>query len=168
MKKNLFILAVATLLMVGCDKGADTAVIDPNEIRVEASMQSRASATTFEIGDKMALYAVEYNGEEVADIQVGGNFINGEALTYNGTAWAGERTLYWSENPCDFYGIYPYQEPNSMTNFLFELHNAESPFVQPLRDIVKFHLVTLDAWQNKAFRLRKLLDNCSGLRFIGK
>ena len=128
MKKNLFILAVATLLMVGCDKGADTAVIDPNEIRVEASMQSRASATTFEIGDKMALYAVEYNGEEVADIQVGGNFINGEALTYNGTAWAGERTLYWSENPCDFYGIYPYQEPNSMTNFLFELPtNQNSP-----------------------------------------
>ncbi len=122
MKKNIFILAVATLLMLGCNKGVDTSVINPNEIRVEASVkQTRAAGTSFEIGDKMGLYAVEYNGDEVASLQVAGNFINNEALTYNGSAWTGGRTLYWSDKPCDFYGIYPYQEPATVSEYLFDL-----------------------------------------------
>ena len=122
MKKNIFILAVATLLMLGCNKGVDTSVINPNEIRVEASVkQTRAAGTSFEIGDKMGLYAVEYNGDEVASLQVAGNFINNEALIYNGSAWAGGRTLYWSDKPCDFYGIYPYQEPATVSEYLFDL-----------------------------------------------
>ena len=122
MKKNIFILAVATLLMLGCNKGVDTSVINPNEIRVEASVkQTRAAGTSFEIGDKMGLYAVEYNGDEVASLQVAGNFINNEALTYNGSAWVGARTLYWSDKPCDFYGIYPYQEPATVSEYLFDL-----------------------------------------------
>lgn len=129
MKKIFGILAVATLLMVSCENDADTSIINPNEIRVEASIkQTRASATSFEIGDKMGLYAVEYNGDEVASLQVSGNFINNEALTYNGSAWMGARTLYWSENPCDFYAIYPYQEPATMSEYLFDLPtNQNSP-----------------------------------------
>ncbi len=122
MKKNIFILAVATLLMVGCENDTDTSVIHPNEIRVEASVkQTRAAGTSFEIGDKMGLYAVEYNGDNVAELQVAGNFINNEPLTYNGTAWAGGRTLYWSENPCDFYAIYPCQKPATVSEYLFDL-----------------------------------------------
>ena len=129
MKKNIFILAVATLLMLGCNKGVDTSVINPDEIRVEASVkQTRAAGTSFEIGDKMGLYAVEYNGDEVASLQVAGNFINNEALIYNGSAWAGGRTLYWSDKPCDFYGIYPYQEPATVSEYLFDLPtNQNSP-----------------------------------------
>lgn len=122
MKKIFGIFAVATLLMVGCENENDFAQYNPDEIRVEASVkQTRASGTSFEIGDKMGLYAVEYNGDEVAEIQVAGNFINNEPLTYNGSAWAGSRTLYWSENPCDFYGIYPYQEPATVSEYLFDL-----------------------------------------------
>lgn len=122
MKKIFGFLAVATLLMLGCNKGVDTSVINPDEIRVEASVkQTRAAGTSFEIGDKMGLYAVEYNGDEVASLQVAGNFINNEALIYNGSAWAGGRTLYWSDKPCDFYGIYPYQEPATVSEYLFDL-----------------------------------------------
>ena len=69
----------------------------------------------------MGLYAVEYNGDEVASLQVAGNFINNEPLTYDGTVWAGGRTLYWSENPCDFYAIYPYQEVETVSEYLFDL-----------------------------------------------
>ena len=56
MKKIFNILAVATLLMVGCDKnvGEESVVKHtPNEIRIEAEINNtRASATSFEIGDK--------------------------------------------------------------------------------------------------------------------
>lgn len=122
MRKNILSLTIATLLMVGCDKVVDTSVITSNEIRVEASMkQTRASGTSFDIGDKMGLYAVEYTGDEVASLQVAGNFINNEALTYDGSVWSGDRTLYWSGKPCDFYGIYPYQELTTVSEYLFDL-----------------------------------------------
>lgn len=122
MKKIFGMLAVATLLMVGCENENNFAQYNSDEIRVEASVkQTRASGTSFEIGDNMGLYAVEYSGDEVAELQVAGNFINNEPLTYNGSAWAGGRTLYWSENPCDFYGIYPYQEPTTVSEYLFDL-----------------------------------------------
>lgn len=122
MRKNILSLTIATLLMVGCDKVVDTSVVTSNEIRVEASIkQTRASGTSFDIGDKMGLYAVEYNGDEAASLQVAGNFINNEALTYDGSVWSGDRTLYWSGKPCDFYGIYPYQELTTVSEYLFDL-----------------------------------------------
>lgn len=125
MKKIFNILAVATLLMVACDKnvGEESVVKhNPDEIRIETEIRNtRASATSFEMGDKMGLYAVEYNGDEVASLQVAGNYINNEALTYDGFAWVGDRTLFWSEKPCDFYGIYPYQEPATVSEYLFDL-----------------------------------------------
>ena len=90
MKKNLFILSVATLLMVGCDSINSIDSINPDEIRIVAKVDStRATATSFEEGDKIALYAVEYDGDSVAELQVAGNFINNEALTYNASAWVG-------------------------------------------------------------------------------
>lgn len=125
MKKIFNILAVATLLMVGCDKnvGEESVVKHtPNEIRIEAEINNtRASATSFEIGDKMSLYAVEYSGDEVAKLQVSGNYINNEPMTYDGTSWVGNRTLYWSESPCDFYAIYPYQYPETVSEYIFDL-----------------------------------------------
>ena len=73
MKKNLFILSVATLLMVGCDSSNTLENINPNEIRIVAKVDStRATATAFEEGDKIALYAVEYDGDSVAELQVAG------------------------------------------------------------------------------------------------
>ena len=42
-------------------------------------------------------------------LQIGGNFLNNEKLTYNGSTWTASRTLYWSEKACDFYSVYPYQ-----------------------------------------------------------
>ena len=125
MKKIFSIIAVATLMTMGCDKNIDVESgekYNPNEIRIEAEINNtRASATSFEIGDKMSLYAVEYSGDEVAKLQVSGNYLNNELMTYDGTSWIGNRPLYWSENHCDFYAVYPYQQPETVTNYLFDL-----------------------------------------------
>ena len=125
MKKIFSIIAVATLLAMGCDKNIDVESgekYNPNEIRIEASLGgTRATLTNFEAGDQMSLYAVEYSGDEVAKLQVSGNYINNELMTYDGTSWIGNRPLYWSENHCDFYAVYPYQQPETVTNYLFDL-----------------------------------------------
>ena len=128
MKKSIFILAVATLLMASCDKGTEVS-FDPNEIRVVATINNtRASSTSFEIGDKMGIYAVEYTGDEVAKLQVAGNYINNEPMVYDGKEWRGERALYWPKSHCDFYAIYPYQQPKTVSQYIFHLPlNQNSP-----------------------------------------
>lgn len=126
MKKNILFLAVASLLLVACDnQSLDNQY--PNEIRINASLgETRATLSNFEPGDKMSLYAVEYNGEEVAEVQTAGNYINNEEMTYDGSEWSSARTLYWSENPCDFYGFYPYRPTGSMKDVYFEVAADQS------------------------------------------
>ena len=126
MKKSIFILSVATLLMAACDKEMamnNAPQSDNNAIRVEASLGSdtRATATAFEEGDVIGLYAVEYVDGNVAELQLGGNYLNNEKLVKTNGEWVPARPLYWSENPCDFYGIYPYQNLTGVKNILFDL-----------------------------------------------
>ena len=42
-------------------------------------------------------------------------------MLYDGVQWKGERPLFWSKTHCDFYGVYPYQEPQTVTNYLFDI-----------------------------------------------
>ena len=126
MKKSIFILSVATLLMAGCDKEMaveQTPVAEDNQICIEASLGSgtRATATAFEDGDTIGLYAVEYNGDEALSLQLGGNYLNNEAVTKVDGVWTPARPIYWSENPCDFYGIYPYQQLKGVKDITFDL-----------------------------------------------
>ena len=117
-------IAMAALLLgaVACQKESNIAQYDPSQIYVEASVKNtRLSGTTFEAGDRMSLYAVEYSGEDVAKLQVAGNYINNEPMLYDGAQWKGERALFWSKTHCDFYGVYPYQEPQTVTNYLFDI-----------------------------------------------
>ncbi|MBO5894460.1 MAG: fimbrillin family protein [Alistipes sp.] len=124
--KRIISLAVVALAAVACNKEAGE-VVKPvagsNEIRVEASMPgaTRATMTQFEAGDVMGLYAVEYDGDSVAPLQLGGNFINNEAMTFDGAKWNPAHTLYWGENACDFYGIYPYQQLAGVKDVIFEV-----------------------------------------------
>jgi hypothetical protein len=125
MKKSIFILSVATLLMAGCN--SEVEIQNPNEIRINASLgASRATLTNFEVGDKMSLYAVEYNDQSAAEVQTVGNYINNEQMSYNGTEWKSNRKLYWSEKPCDFYGFYPYQQSGPMKDLYFEVATDQS------------------------------------------
>ena len=129
MKKNirLIIITLSLLALAGCDK-ADRPGTDCREISFEVSLPAtRATASAFESGDQLSLFAVEYDGENVAPVQVGGNFINNEALTFDGSKWTAARTLYWSENPCDFYGFYPYQSNlTSVDEYPFEISTDQS------------------------------------------
>ena len=83
--------------------------VKSDEIQFVCSMPgTKVSSTLFEIGDKVSIWAVEQPGSETLPLQIGGNYLNNEMVSYNGTVWSSARTLYWSESPCDFYGVYPY------------------------------------------------------------
>lgn len=128
MKKIIFALSI--LALAACSKEQAPVAANSDEIKFNISMPSsvafksatKATTTDFENGDAISLYAVEYNGEQAMPLQVGGNFLNNEKLTYNGSDWAGTRTLYWSEKPCDFYAFYPYQPSiGSMEEYPFSV-----------------------------------------------
>lgn len=124
MKKIIF--AVLAILVVGCSNNEALEDSNNREIKVVAELNSRATMTAFETGDRMSLFAVEYVGNDVKPMQVGGNYLNNEEMVYDGAKWASNRTLYWSESACDFYGIYPYQDIQSVDNVLFEVKTDQS------------------------------------------
>ena len=123
MKKYIALVLVATVA-IGCNN--DEVEFNPNEIEVVASMPTRATLSSFEVGDKMSLYAVEYDGEIVPEVQTAGNYLNNEPMTYDGIKWSSGRALYWSEKPCDFYGFYPYQPTTAMCNVLFNIKTDQT------------------------------------------
>ena len=117
--KNSIFLITAFAALVSCHKG-EIPVSD--EIRFELNMPAtKATANAFEVGDEVALFAVEHNGEETPELQIGGNHINNERLTFDGTEWIAGRKLYWSDKPCDFYALYPYTDLASIDEHYFEI-----------------------------------------------
>ena len=125
MKKNI-LFAISVLALVSCSKQD----LSPDEIRFNITMPedctvkagTRATATSFENGDAVSLYAVEYRGADKMPLQIGGNYLNNEKLTFDGGLWTSARTLYWSESACDFYALYPYQTSiGSIENFPFSV-----------------------------------------------
>lgn len=125
MKKNILILAVATLVMVGCSKNDEIVVPEESLIQITALHPSatRATATDFESGDKIGVYVTDYasaDAEAVAPpLQISGNWANNVAATYDGSAWNTAKSIYWSENKMDVYGYYPYMIPTSIDEHPF-------------------------------------------------
>lgn len=107
--KKIIILSMAIMALASCSKNIDSN--QNKEIRFNVSYPAtKATAESFENGDAMSLYAVEYKNGTQIPLQVGGNYINNERLVFYGTSWSSSRTLYWSDNACDFYAVYPYQD----------------------------------------------------------
>lgn len=112
---------IALLAATACQKEQISSA-DGNEIRFEIGLlQTKATATEFEAGDKLSLWAVEYDGATQMPLQIGGNFINNESLSFGGTNWLAAHPLYWSEKPCDFYALYPYQNLSSVESQPFSI-----------------------------------------------
>ena len=107
MKKTL-LFAISMLLLAAC--GKENATQEQNVMRFQFGYPgTRATATAFEAGDAVSLYAVQWVGGVQYPLQIGGNYLNNEKITFDGTDWNPERTLYWADTPCDFYALYPYQ-----------------------------------------------------------
>lgn len=120
--KKISIIIASLAALVACQKEAPVILQDDGQIRFEFGLPStKATAENFEAGDQVSVWAVEYASEEAPELQIGGNFLNNEMLTYDGSAWNSSRNVYWSEKPCDFYAVYPYIRPNSVESYIFEI-----------------------------------------------
>ena len=128
MKKYIALAALA-LVAMGCERENidNTSVVEDGVMRIEALHPStRATETSFENGDVIGLYATTYEGEQAMPLQISGNWINNEALTYNGSLWKGRRTFYWNEGLMDVYGYYPYMEPTVINKHKWAVQTDQS------------------------------------------
>ena len=102
-------LALAILGVVACSEEHETAPSQdakstPMSFVVTHPGQTRATATAFERDDRIGLYVADVN----APLELGGNLVNNEALTFDGNKWAASRTLFWDKGSFNAYAYYPY------------------------------------------------------------
>lgn len=107
------ILSVLALGMVSCEQsdfGMEPGAGNEMFFKVTASgVQTRVADNAFEASDKVGLYVTDYaDAATPAPLQISGNRANNEAMLYDGTQWAAERTIYWGEGKSDVYAYYPY------------------------------------------------------------
>ena len=103
-------IAMAMLAIVACSDDSEQQYEDarhtPMTFTVSHPSQTRATATDFESGDRIGLYVSPSD----APLEIGGNLVNNEALTYNGKSWTASRMLYWDDGTYNAYAYYPYMQ----------------------------------------------------------
>ena len=109
MKKLFSLVLVCASVFAACQKNGMP--IDPDELRFTFTYPgaTRANSSNFDSGDKVSLFAVTYNGDEAKPLQISGNWINNEGLTFDGSSWSASRKLTWPDSKMDVYAFYPYQ-----------------------------------------------------------
>lgn len=127
MKKYIAIIVFA-FVAISCEKeDFKQSVVDDGVMQIKVLHPStRATESAFESGDVIGLYATTYDGEAAMPLQISGNWINNEALTYNGNLWSGRRTFYWADGAMDVYGYYPYMEPTNITKHKWAVQTDQS------------------------------------------
>lgn len=115
--KQFGILACSLLALAACSSGSSS---DPPSstgqeskklpIHINTSIDTRVINNSFEEGDNIGLFVVNYNADGSAGtLNATGNHVNNMKYTYNGT-WTPASPTYWKDNTthADFYLYYPY------------------------------------------------------------
>ncbi len=116
------LLALSLLGLTACSQ--DSGDIRPADgqypMRFNFSMpgQTKATETAFENGDKVGMYVCE----TLKPLEIGGNTVNNELITFNGSAWTSSKNLYWDDGNFNAFAYYPYNsDVNSIKDYPFEV-----------------------------------------------
>ena len=120
--KRLYIPLILALAVTSCQDTAVEPVVPTGDGVMRFNLvgpgaQTKVSAGAFEAEDQIGLYVTDYVNESVPmPLQVSGNRANNSLVTFNGSAWTPEKTVYWGEGKSDAYAYYPYIETVSDVN----------------------------------------------------
>lgn len=115
--KQFGILACSLLALAACSSGSSSDPIPSTgqeskkmPIHISTSVDTRVINNSFEEGDNIGLFVVNYNADgSAATLKATGNHVDNMKFTYNGT-WTAASPIYWKDNVthADFYLYYPY------------------------------------------------------------
>ena len=129
-RKKIGVILIA--LLYACSGGAGSGdpepTPEPTPVRKEIKMLfgvqdiARATDVTFEAGDKIGLYVVNYDGQQAGDLQNTGNHVNNMRFVYN-SSWTPDQTINWKddETKADFYAYYPYSASANVSGYIFNV-----------------------------------------------
>lgn len=127
--KKIWLFAIGAFVMAACSNDETNEeqlfVPDKGEIQLQFIHPNvtRATETAFENTDEIGVYVTKSD----EDLQIGGNVVNNEKFTYNGTSWSSPRKVYWNTGQHNVYAYYPYsQSVNDVEDFSFELQADQS------------------------------------------
>ena len=128
---NIFIVASALALMFSSCQQSDMISDDANKPMlfsiVTPGGHTRVADGAFEAQDKVGVYVTDYiNDSTPAPLQISGNRANNETMTFDGSAWAAERPIYWGEGKSDVYAYYPYLEVEDINKQPFSVATDQS------------------------------------------
>ncbi|MDE6668963.1 MAG: fimbrillin family protein [Muribaculaceae bacterium] len=122
---NLLLMGVITIMSACSSEKITEPEISQPEIAFVCSYadDTRATDTKFENKDNIGVYIVE----DGLNLQLGGNVLNNELFTYDGSAWKAARKMYWNEGKYNVYAYYPYsKEVNDTQDFSFAIQADQS------------------------------------------
>ncbi len=109
-KLTLLATLFATVL-TSCSSDID---VDNDDVvtsgKMPVKIATRATSSSFNVGDEMGLYMVNYVNGVSQPIKPSGNYVDNKKFTFIGTSWAASGPIYWSDDQthADFYAYYPY------------------------------------------------------------
>lgn len=110
-------IIAAAILLAACGKEENTIPVPENDGTMKFEVLhpgTKATETSFEEGDRIGLYVVEYDGDIACPLQISGNWANNVPTVLNSGIWTPEKKIYWSENKVDVYSYYPYMQLSSV------------------------------------------------------
>ena len=131
-RKKIGFILIALLYACSGGSGSEdpepTPEPTPEPVRKEIKMLfgvqdiARATDATFETGDKIGLYVVNYDGQQAGNLQNTGNHVNNMRFVYN-SSWTPDQAIYWKddETKADFYAYYPYSASANVSGYIFNV-----------------------------------------------
>ena len=123
-------------LLFACQKddgvmgGEDTRLPIDLSGEIEQVMLSRVNDGGFCDKDVIGVYIVDYEGGKPGELKLEGNRASNVQFTYNeaNNKWSGAYDIYWkdSKTPIDVYGYYPWNSPESIGEYAFEVQKDQS------------------------------------------
>lgn len=138
MKRSISLMALAVLLMQGCNISEpvfepDTPQGNPYKVQIYNDIfqqpASRVTTDGFCTGDEVGVYIVNYDGETPGTLKLEGNQADNVRFAYNESGdWVSDYDVFYKDNDTkvDFYGYYPYTEPTSIEAYPFEVEMNQS------------------------------------------
>ena len=138
MKRSIPLMALAVLLMQGCNISEpvfepDTPQGNPYKVQIYNDIfqqpASRVTTDGFCTGDEVGVYVVNYDGETPGTLKLEGNQADNVRFAYNENGdWVSDYDVFYKDNDTkvDFYGYYPYTEPTSIEAYPFEVEMNQS------------------------------------------
>lgn len=125
---KFFLAAMAAVATTACNNEEEITAYQPADGEIQLQMvhpsgQTRATDTAFENTDQIGVYVTTAD----AALQLGGNVVNNELFTYNGTSWTSPRKAYWNAGKHNVYAYYPYSKTvNDVEDYKFSVQTDQS------------------------------------------